>query len=54
MRSRRGMVARAVLAGVLLLLELPFLLALIVGALLSGVILRLQQLACRQRTRQPT
>jgi hypothetical protein len=39
------MVARAVLAGVVLILELPLLLPFLIGALVSGMILRVSRLA---------
>jgi predicted benzoate:H+ symporter BenE len=52
MSPRRAKLARAVLAGVVLLLELPLLLPLLVGWLLTGVILRLYRLA-RRTSRRP-
>jgi hypothetical protein len=44
---RRDELARAAVAGVLLILELPLLLPFLVGAVLSGLVVRLYRLARR-------
>ena len=48
MRARRGTAVRAGIAGIVLVLGLPLLLPVFVGALITGVIARLHELTRRR------